>query len=336
MPKPVSASFYLSPTTLFVFSMKQLVLLAALTLPTDLLAAPTPPAAIDSVARQKFVIDSIHASLHYQTGHVLLPGGISSLDVPHGFRYLDSAQSRQVLTRYWGNPDGSSLGMLFPSANNPLDEGSWAYVIEYSPSGHVKDDDADDINYDDLLEEMQADTEEANKERVAAGYEPVKLVGWASQPYYDKTQHTLHWAKMLTFGAANEKTLNYNVRILGRKGVLVLNAVGGADKLAEIKTSIPSLLSAVSFAKGEQYTDFNADLDEVAAYGIGGLVAGKVLAKVGFFALIVKFWKVLLVAVAGAWQAIKRFLGGRRRDEELAPADGPALEPTHNDETPQA
>jgi len=316
--------------------MKQpLLLFAALTLHTAAFAAPTPPA-IDSVARQKFVIDSIHASLHYQTGHILLPGGISALDVPRGFRYLDSAQSRQVLTRYWGNPDGSSLGMLFPTASNPLDEGSWAYVIEYSPSGHVKDDDADDIDYDDLLEEMQADTEEANKERTANGYAAVKLVGWASPPYYDKEQHTLHWAKMLTFGDESEKTLNYNVRLLGRKGVLVLNAVGGADKLPEIKASIPSLLSSVNFAKGEQYTDFNADLDEVAAYGIGGLVAGKVLAKVGFFALIVKFWKVLLVAGAAAWQAVKRFLGGRRRDEELAPANGPAPDPSTDDETPQA
>jgi uncharacterized membrane-anchored protein len=316
--------------------MKQpLLLVAALTLHTAALAAPAPPA-IDSVARHKFLVDSIHASLHYQTGHVRLPGGISALDVPRGFRYLDSAQSRQVLTRYWGNPDGSSLGMLFPTNSNPLDEGSWAYVIEYDPSGHVKDDDADDINYDDLLEEMQSDVEEANKERTASGYEAVKLVGWASPPYYDKNQHTLHWAKTLTFGTATENTLNYNVRILGRKGVLVLNAVGGADKLAEIKASIPSLLSSVNFEKGEQYNDFNADLDEVAAYGIGGLVAGKVLAKVGFFALILKFWKVLLVAAAGAWQAIKRFFGGRRKDEELASAGGPAPDEPQEQETPQA
>jgi uncharacterized membrane-anchored protein len=45
----------------------------------------------------------------------------------------------------------------------------------------------------------------------------------------------------------------------------------------------------VSFAKGPQYTDYNAGLDEVAAYTIGGLAAGTVLAKVGFWPIILKF-----------------------------------------------
>jgi uncharacterized membrane-anchored protein len=297
-------SFFLS------FMQRILLVLATLVLYLTAQAAPKPPlTAADSAARRAFFIDSLNHALHYQTGHVTLPGGISEMDVPRGFRYLDSAQSRTVLTRYWGNPDGSSLGMLFPANSNALDEGAWAYVIEYDASGHVKDDDADDINYDDLLQEMRDDAVEANKERTAAGYEPVTLVGWASAPYYDKTNHTLHWAKTLQFGNAAEHTLNYNVRVLGRKGVLILNAVGSAKDLPAIKASIPSLLSAVNFAKGQQYTDFNAGLDEVAAYGIGGLIAGKVLAKVGLFAVILKFWKLGLLALTGAWAAIKRFLG---------------------------
>ena len=64
----------------------------------------------------------------------------------------------------------------------------------------------------------------------------------------------------------------------------------------------------MSFAKGQQYTDYNAGIDEVAAYTIGGLVAGKVLAKVGFFAIILKFWKLGFLALGGAWAAIKRLL----------------------------
>ncbi|HEX8328777.1 MAG TPA: DUF2167 domain-containing protein [Hymenobacter sp.] len=276
------------------------------------LAAPKPkpaPAPLDSVARRAFVFDSINNSLHYQTGRVVLPGGISEVSVPKGFHYLDSAQSRQVLTRYWGNPDGTSLGMLFPEKMSPLDKAAWAYVIEYDPSGHVKDDDADDIDYEDLLDEMRTDMVDANKERTEAGYEPVELVGWASAPYYDKAQHTLHWAKTLKFGDSPENTLNYNVRVLGRKGVLILNAVGSASDLPAIKASIPGLLSAVSFAKGEQYVDFDPGIDEVAAYGIGGLVAGKVLAKVGLFAVLLKFWKLGLLALAGAWAGIKKFFG---------------------------
>ena len=47
----------------------------------------------------------------------------------------------------------------------------------------------------------------------------------------------------------------------------------------------------------------------MAAYSIGGLVAGKVLTKVGLFAVVLKFWKIGLPALAGAWTVLKRFFG---------------------------
>ena len=272
-----------------------------------------PPTAADSVAMRQaaFVAyrDSVNSTLHYQLGHIVLPGGIGELTVPRGFRYLDSAQSRRVLEQLWNNPDGKCLGMLFPTDRGPVEPNHWAYSIEYDPMGYVKDDDAEDIKYDELLKEMQSDADAGNKDRQAAGYDPVYLLGWAANPYYDKNKNALHWAKSLRFGVGPDTVLNYNVRLLGRKGVLVLNAIGDRGQLDEIKASIPDLLANVTFAKGERYVDFNPGLDEVAAYTIGGLVAGKVLAKVGLLALALKFWKLGLLAVAGAWAAVKRFLG---------------------------
>lgn len=266
----------------------------------------------------------MQATLHYATGRVTLPEGVGAITVPTGFRYLDAAQSTQVLTKFWGNPNGESLGMLFPANKGPLDEGSWAFVVEYEQMGYVKDD-AEDIDYDDLLKDMQADTEETNTERAEAGYEPVTLVGWAAKPYYDKSLNVLHWAKVLKFGEATENTLNYNVRLLGRKGVLNLNAVGSMGQLAEVRGTIPAVIKSVTFTKGLQYADFNPELDEVAAYGIGGLVAGKVLAKIGFFAIILKFWKIGIALLATAWTAIRRFFGAKTT-EEPALAGGPTPE----------
>ena len=275
-------------------------------------AAPAP----DSAAVVRARIDSLQATLRYQTGQIALPGGVATLTVPAGFRYLDSAQSRRVLTSFWGNPDGESLGMLFPAKKGPLDDDSWAFVVTYEPMGYVKDDEAADLDYDDLLKDMQSDTEEGNAARTAAGYAPIRLIGWAAAPYYDKTKNALHWAKELQFGTDDEHTLNYDLRLLGRRGVLSLNAVGVPAQLAQVRGSIPAVINGVSFAAGMRYADFRPDLDEVAAYGIGGLIAGKVLAKIGFFAIILKFWKLGLVALAGAWQAIKRFFGGRTKDDE--------------------
>ena len=299
--------------------MKKLLLLLALAAgPATGFAGSAPP---DSAARYQATTDSLQATLHYQTGRVVLPEGVGELVVPAGFRYLDAEQSARVLTKLWGNPAGESLGMLFPAAKGPLDEGSWAFVVEYEKLGYVKDDDAEDIKYDELLQQMQAATAEENKERTAAGYEPLTLVGWAAKPYYDKHLNVLHWAKELKLGQAPENTLNYNVRLLGRQGVLNLNAVGAVSQLAEVRGTIPAVIRSVSFSKGMQYADFNPELDEVAAYGIGGLVAGKVLAKVGFLAVALKFWKILLALAAGGWTGIRRFFG-RKPVAEPAIAGG--------------
>lgn len=275
-------------------------------------AAPTPP---DSVDHEQVYVDSVQAALKYQTGHITFPDNLGSINVPKGFRYLNARQSEYVLTELWGNPKSESLGMLFPADKGPLDDDNWAFAIEYDPSGYVEDNDAADIDYEDLLKEMQDDTEDGNAEREANGYGRILLMGWAAKPYYDAKLNVLHWAKELRFSGSSSTTLNYDVRVLGRKGVLTLQAIGNMSQLPEIKSAIPAVIRSVEFVKGQQYTDFNPELDEVAAYGIGGLVAGKVLAKAGALAFVAKFWKIIVVLVAAGWTAIRRLLGGKTADE---------------------
>ncbi|MEI9946724.1 MAG: DUF2167 domain-containing protein [Chitinophagaceae bacterium] len=55
-------------------------------------------------------------------------------------------------------------------------------------------------------------------------------------------------------------------------------------------------MAIAEFTDGNRYADFNDNTDKVAAYTVGGLVAGKILLKIGFFA---KFWKLILLAIAG-------------------------------------
>ena len=64
----------------------------------------------------------------------------------------------------------------------------------------------------------------ANEEREKQGFERVTLIGWAEPPSYDAAAHKLYWAKELAFADNPDHTLNYNIRVLGRRGVLVLNA----------------------------------------------------------------------------------------------------------------
>ncbi|MEI6410036.1 MAG: DUF2167 domain-containing protein [Bacteroidota bacterium] len=273
-------------------------------------------------AKMKHLMDSISSSYQYQTGQVTIGENLATLQVPPGFRYLNPAQSKQVLEDLWGNPPGqTSLGMIFPEKLGPLDSSSFAFNLTYEDMGYVKDGDADDINYDDLLKNMKKDSEEENKARAKEGYEPISIIGWASQPFYDKDKKILHWAKEFKVGDYPENTLNYDVRVLGRKGVLSMNAIGLMSQLALIKSSIPAITGAVAYTDGNKYSDFSKSSgDKIAAWTIGGLVAGKILAKAGLFAILAKFAKLIIAALLAGGAGIWRFITGRRKESEEATA----------------
>ena len=245
-------------------------------------------------------------SLDRQKGEIALPGDVATLNVPDSFYYLNPADTEKVLVDVWGNPPGAgqeTLGMLFPAESTPFDESAWGVTIEYMEDGYISDEDADEIEYDQMLSQMQADTRDVSRQRVQQGYEPIELVGWAAKPFYDRATHKMHWAKEIKFGDRPVNTLNYNIRVLGRQGVLVLNFIAGMDQKAIIDQNLSSVLALAEFNQGSRYADFDPDIDQVAAYGIGALVAGKVAAKTGFLAAAIIFLKkfgVLILVGAGA------------------------------------
>lgn len=286
-------------------------------------AKPKPPksakkqtnVALDEEAYRAFLIDSVNKSFTYRTDNVDL-NEQTSIAVPAGFKYLDGKQSRFILEKLWGNlPDSSFLGMLIPAHYQALDTNLWAFVIQYSETGHIDDKDADDINYDDLLAEIQKGDKEDNEVRKSMGLSALYVVGWANPPFYDKEKKTLHWAKELRTDESERHTLNYDIRVLGRNGLLSLNAVGGMEQMELIKPEIDKIISAVAFKDGKKYSDFDPAIDKVAAVGIGGLIAGKVLAKAGFFAVLAKFGKVIIAGIVAFAGGIWRFLTGRKKEE---------------------
>jgi uncharacterized membrane-anchored protein len=181
-----------------------------------------------------------------------------------------------------------------PADKNPLERGCWLVTIAYSDQGFVKDDDAAHINFDDLLKRMQASTRENNQILTENGYPTVDLVGWAAPPHYDAATHKLYWAKELKFAGRDHETLNYDVRMLGRRGVLILRAVAQMDRLEEIRQKTPEILSMVNFIEGSRYDDFNPKADKVADYGLAGLVAPGVTPK----AAPMSPWSIGLIALA--------------------------------------
>jgi uncharacterized membrane-anchored protein len=291
-------------------------------------AAPGNDTAAQQQAQQQSE-QQLVSSFQPQEGKVTLPGNIATLDLPSNFRYLSVLDTARLLEA-WGNPPGAeTLGMIVPAGVNPMSNESWGVVITYDKDGHVKDDDADGIDYAKLLKEMQEGLEESNAERKKQGYRAMSLVGWAETPHYDKASHKLYWAKELQSEGEAHHGLNYNIRVLGREGVLVLNAVASIEQLGQIKTEMQKVTSFTNFTAGNRYADFNGSTDKVAEYGIAALVAGGVAAKLGFFgklfALLLAFKKLIIVGVAAVGSGIWKFF---KREKKVAPP------PVHFEDAP--
>jgi uncharacterized membrane-anchored protein len=269
---------------------------------------PTPEQIAEYQAWEKQFIEGLTP----QSGTIELPNGVASLTLPDSFVYYSPEDSKLILEEAWGNPPDPDMnqGMIFPSKYSPLDDETWAVTIDYSEEGYVSDEDAGEIDYDELLAEMKADVEASNEARKSMGYETIHLLDWASKPFYDQTNNKLHWAKEIQFEGIPENTLNYSIRALGRKGILELNFIASMSQLPEIQQNMDEVMQMTAFNPGFRYDEFDPSIDKVAAYGIGALVAGKVLAKVGILAKILFAFKKLWILVAiGAVGLFKKLRG---------------------------
>ncbi len=276
------------------------------------------------------------------SGRVGRIGGDSHacVDVPADMVLLDSIDARRLLELYWGNVEDSLvLGALVPATDTLLMDVSVAYVLYSNQDGYVKDEDAADIDYDDLLASLQEQTDAVSGEMSKLGFPEQSLVGWAKDPAYDSSRKILRWAKHIRFkydDGQENNVLNYDVRILGRRGFVTLQAVADIADADAVIAKGDYLASLVAFDDGYGYADYDAATDAVSDYTIGGLVAGTallaktgVLAKIGLFLL--KAWKVILLAVAAAGGIIAKLLRRKKGKEEKG-EDGDASSPAKTQE----
>ena len=270
--------------------------------------------------KRKAAVKKLVEGLKPKQGKIEIHSGLATVNVSPKFKFLESKDADTVVVKLWGNPPGNkAIGLLYPASGGLFGTNSWAVIFHYEEDGHVKDDDANSIDYQKMLVEMKEGAQQANKERVKEGYPAVDIIGWAAPPRYDSATHKLYWAKELKFGDSEENTLNYNLRMLGRKGVLILNVVAPMSQLGDVEAAAPEILSMVDFNAGERYADFKPGTDKMATYGIAALVAGGVAAKMGLFkglliALLAakKFIVIAFIAIGGF---IKKLFSGRRSND---------------------
>jgi uncharacterized membrane-anchored protein len=266
---------------------------------------------------------SLVGAMKPQRGKIALPEAQATLDLGQTYDFYGPADARTILVQLWGNPPSAGegvLGIVMPAGKSPLSD-SWGAVVTFEKSGYVSDSDAAEMDYAELLSQMREGEAANNAERAAAGYPAMNLAGWAEQPNYDKATHSVVWAQELNIAGQPVHSLNYDVRTLGRNGVLSLNLISQMPRLAEVKTAARDFATHASFNTGARYADYNSATDATAEYGIGGLVAAGVgvaaAKKLGLLALLLKFIKPILIGLAVAFGAFRNKITGlfsRKKD----------------------
>jgi uncharacterized membrane-anchored protein len=149
----------------------------------------------------------------------------------------------------------------------------------------------------------------------------MSVTGWAQPPSYDKAAHALIWARSFRIFGESTESLNYDVRLLGRKGVLSMNMLWDMPHLAEVRAAAHDFGKVATFTSGSTYAEYNSGTDKAAGYGLAGLVGlgvGVAVAKkVGLIALLLPFLKWIAVGAIALWAAFKGFVGrlfGRKQD----------------------
>lgn len=261
---------------------------------------------------------SLESQLVYKTGTITVRD--AQITLPAGFRYLESADARIVLEKIFGNPPGSSvLGMIVPPDANPM-TAVYVVTVEYRSGGHVSDSDAAATSWSDQLDAIKQSANDANDQRKTDGYPTIEVAGWAEPPHYDQATHKLFWAKDTLVSDSTSHRLSYDVRVLGREGVLDLSAIATMSDLPAVRTGMQAVLGASSFTSGRAYADFK-DGDRASELTVAALVAGgaAAAAKTGLIAFLTAKAKLLLlglIAVVGGG-----FLWFKRRAGRPSPAD---------------
>lgn len=250
---------------------------------------------------------------------------LAKIEVPEGYVFAGGDETRKFMEMTGNPPSGRELGVIMPAEEGK----NWFLLFEYDEVGYVKDDEKDKIDADAILESVREGTEASNEERKKLGGGEIHVVGWFEKPHYDAKSHNLVWAIEAKGEVDTDRSVNYDVRLLGRKGYISATLVTDPSSLNADLPHVQTLLSGFSFEEGKRYADFVSG-DKVAEYGLTALIAGGVgatAAKLGLFAYLGKLFakggKLIVVGLAALAAGLKKMFGMRKKEETGAPPIAP-------------
>lgn len=236
-------------------------------------------------------------------------GDIGEVKIPKDFLFANGDDTR-TLMKSMGNPvNNTELGTIIPR------DGKWFIVFEFSDTGYVRDDERDSLDANAILESIREGSKTTNEWRRKNGFPELKLLGWEKKPHYDVKTNNLEWAPV--FESQNGKVVNYNIRILGRRGVMEVTLVLGPEILETNLPHVRKILKNYAFKAGHRYAEYREG-DKIAKYGLAALITGGAAAVAAKSGLLSKLWKFILAGILAVGAFFKKIFRAvfRGKDED--------------------
>jgi uncharacterized membrane-anchored protein len=243
-------------------------------------------------------------------------GNSAEIKVPVGYRFTDAAGAKRVMELTENPTSGHEVGLLAPIRTKDGKNQDWFVLFEFEEVGYVDDKEKDKLDANAILDSLKKGTENANEVRKQRGWPAFHITGWEKPPFYDEQTHNLTWAVLGQSDPPpvdNNKpdgkpaepgvSVNYSVRLLGRRGTMDVDLVLSPEDLPATVPVFNEIMKGFSYTSGNRYAEFMKG-DKVAGYGLTALIAGGAAAaavKTGLFA---KLFKVIAAAGAALWKFV--------------------------------
>ena len=227
-------------------------------------------------------------------------GDVAEIELGDDYVFLDGEDTREVL-EYMGEADPLAVGAV-ASKNESQD---WSIIFSYNPIGYVKEDEKESLDSQAILQSIKEATEEANKMRIERGFPALNVIGWYEEPHYDADSHNLVWTVLCEEADTQIQFVNYNIRLLGRHGVMQVILVSDPATVATTRACLDDIIAHFSWKQGESYAEWVAG-DKVAEIGLTALIVGGAAAAAA--GLLGKIWKFLVAGIAALVAAIGRLI----------------------------
>ncbi len=225
-------------------------------------------------------------------------GDVAQIALPDGYTYYEKKDMKEFMEKSHNFYSDDQLGVLV----NPSQESGYMALFSFDEMGYIKDAASEKLDADAMWKEMLDNEKAANEERKSKGWTEIFMVDWEEKPNYNAERQRLEWATKLKDNTG--EFVNFNTRVLGRKGVMRITLVPNAD----LRTALSSFNDAIAgfeYTSGNRYAEWTSG-DKVAEIGLAALVVGGAGALAVKSGLLAKFWKLILVGFAAMAGFIKK------------------------------